>query len=98
MAIAEALMSTPDRKRRMDDQENVPEVANRKLKIYTPPKPVHDKRYDGYDHWPTIDEIASPRSCQLESCKSRTRTRCTKCDQYLCLSKDKDCFRLFHLR
>ena len=102
LACAEALMATPERERRLNEEEQEEESnlpSKKKMKIYTPsPKPVADKRYDGYDHWPTVSDISSPRTCQLESCKSRTKTKCTKCDQYLCLSKEKDCFRLFHVK
>lgn len=93
MAIAESLMATQDRKRMLETEEEVGEkecVPAKKMKIYMPsPKPVFEKRFDGYDHWPVLDSISSPRCCQLESCKSRTKSRCTKCDMYLCIAKDK---------
>lgn len=97
MAVAESLTASPDRKRRDEEEEEDQQPQQKKLKIYTPsPKPIEDKRYDGYDHWPVVDNIISPRSCRLETCSSRTKTRCSKCDQYLCLSKDKECFKIYH--
>lgn len=97
MAVAESLTASPDRKRRDEEEEEDQQPQQKKLKIYTPsPKPIEDKRYDGYDHWPVVDNIISPRSCRLETCSSRTKTRCSKCDQYLCLPKDKECFKIYH--
>lgn len=99
MAVAEALTATPAKKRMEEEDKEEDQPQKKKLKIYTPsPMPVEDKRYDGYDHWPVVDNIISPRSCRLETCSSRTKTRCTKCDQYLCLSKDKECFRVYHIK
>ncbi|XP_068081805.1 piggyBac transposable element-derived protein 3-like [Anabrus simplex] len=105
MSIAEARLATPARKRRTEDDGNrgIEEVENGMpeppKKIYTPsPIPGVDKRYDGYDHWPVVDDIHSSRICRLESCCKRTKLRCEKCDVYLCLSKDKCCFKLFHVK
>ena len=100
--MAEALLSTPNKKRKdvLEEDEDCTEGEGQtKRKCYTPSnRPVADKRYDGYDHWPTVDDIKSPRMCRMEECKSRTKTRCEKCDCYLCLSKDKNCFKAFHVK
>lgn len=70
----------------------------KRSKFYNPPvkMPVADKRYDGYGHWPIVDDISAPRACRMEDCKSRSKAMCEKCKTYLCLSKQKNCFKLFH--
>lgn len=97
LAISEALTSTPKRKRLpddSDDEKDKREVEDKKTSVQ--PLPAINKRTDGYDHWPTSDDISAPRCCRLEECKSRSKVRCTKCNIYLCMSKGKDCFRIFH--
>lgn len=98
--IADGLSSTPSKERRMSsDTENDPSLVN-DLPIrrhYRPAnKPSDAKRYDGYDHFPVFDEIKAPRMCRHESCSSRTKIRCEKCDTYLCISRGKDCFKSYH--
>ncbi|KAL3196766.1 hypothetical protein MRX96_015383 [Rhipicephalus microplus] len=58
--------------------------------------PGVDKRLHLYDHWPSADSLSSARCCRLAGCTSRTRTRCEKCNVCLCLSSDKNCFKVFH--
>ncbi|XP_047002599.1 piggyBac transposable element-derived protein 3-like [Schistocerca americana] len=64
MSLAEALLSCPDRKTRAEEFETpLDDTASTstKAKVYKPhPKPGLDKRYDGYDHWPTVDDVLSP--------------------------------------
>ena len=56
--------------------------------------PVDTVRYDGFDHWPEPMELKSAQRCKF--CTGSSRTRCVKCNVYLCLSKDKNCFMYFH--
>ncbi|XP_068086068.1 piggyBac transposable element-derived protein 3-like isoform X1 [Anabrus simplex] len=93
-AVSEALIAAPTKKRRHsteDDCSSADASRTRVAKI-----PALDKRLDGYDHWPVVDELKSARCCRQKDCKSRTRTRCMKCNVYLCLNKDFNCFKLFH--
>jgi len=60
-------------------------------------RPGYDMRYDGFQHWPiTIDGL--PVRCKLEGCSSRSRVKCEKCQVSLCLTKEKNCFKRFHLK
>lgn len=34
----------------------------------------------------------------LEGCQSRSRIKCDKCNVYLCLNKDQNCFFKFHCK
>ena len=58
--------------------------------------PNADARYDGYDHWPEVIAQKSAQRCKLEYCSKSSRTKCTKCNVYLCLSSDRNCFKSFH--
>lgn len=99
MNVADSLASIPGRARResCEDDDLSAQVPRRDYKIYRPTiAPPEVKRYDGYEHYPVSDDIKAPRSCRLEECGSRSKIRCEKCDVYLCLSRDKDCFKIYH--
>lgn len=93
--MGETLLNTPSRER----HESSPEVEPQEQPLvrYRPANdPSVGKRYDGFDHFPIFDDIKAPRTCRLEKCKSRSKLRCRKCDVYLCLNRDKDCFYIYH--
>ncbi|GBP89921.1 PiggyBac transposable element-derived protein 2 [Eumeta japonica] len=98
MDIADTLSCTPDHPRRVEgDDDSVP-VPRREYKIYRPANaPSAAKRYDGYEHYPISDDIKAPRTCRMVNCESRSKIKCEKCDVYLCLSHDKDCFKSYHI-
>lgn len=100
MNVADSLSSIPDRTRREDCEDDISaQVPRRDYKIYRPTiAPSEAKRYDGYEHYPISDDIKAPRSCRLEECGSRSKIRCGKCDVYLCLSRDKNCFKTYHVK
>lgn len=93
--VAETLLNSPDRERR----DVSPEVERRE-QFSGRYKPANDpslgKRYDGYEHFPKFDDLKAPRTCRLESCSSRSKVKCCKCDVYLCISREKDCFYVYH--
>lgn len=101
--IAEALIASPPSSRKvLSDEEDDEVQANpaKRSKFYNPPSkiPCDDKRYDGYNHYLCCDDISRPRKCRYENCKSSSKTRCEKCNVYLCLSKSKTCFKDFHCK
>jgi len=51
-------------------------------------------RYDGVNHFLKPTDSDSRRRCALETCTSRTRSDCTKCDVGLCLGCNID----FHVK
>lgn len=73
-------------------QQNIPN-RNRPM-----PLPSDAKRYDGFNHFASCDDLKAPLRCRNEDCLSRSKTRCEKCNVYLCLSKDRNCFFSFHNR
>ena len=55
-------------------------------------KPIVDIRYDGIHHWPEFgDKLNRCRVCSMLSFVS-----CSKCQIYLCLQKERNCFKQFH--
>lgn len=101
LEVAEALVATSDLNRSvLDSDEDEEEPRAKRSKFFNPPSkmPCGDKRYDGYEHFPAIDDISTPRMCRNENCKGRTKINCIKCKVYLCLSKNKNCFKDFHYR
>lgn len=97
MQVADGLINTPERKRRSDtDEQDTENLRPNTSKFRRPNPPSVAKRYDGYDHLPSFDEIDSPRACRMEGCKSRSKILCTKCEVYLCLSRKQNCFLAYH--
>lgn len=97
LEIAEALLFTPKRKfNELNESSSSDEEEQTRTNNKCSPLPGSSKRLDGGDHWPVVDKLKTARACRLKQCNSRTRTRCEKCDVYLCLTSDKNCFKTFH--
>ena len=58
--------------------------------------PTVEVRHDGFDHWPEAMLLKSAQRCQLEHCGKSGWIRCQKCNVYLCLTSDRNCFHAFH--
>ena len=69
-------------------------VPNKKTKSAVLPN--HECRYDGFDHWLQPSDLAIPQQCKMEGCKGKSHTLCEKYNVYLCLTKDRNCFKDFH--
>ena len=100
--LAEALTNTPALLRSVlshDSEEDEP-LPSKRSKYYNPQAklPGTDKQYDGYEHFPIFDVIKASRLCCLEGCSSRTKILSKKCKVYLCKARNKDCFKLFHVK
>lgn len=93
LEIAESLCSTVKQNDLQSDDSDVESKPNSRN---CSPIPGGSKRYDGFNHWPVVDSLSTARMCRLKECGSRTRTRCEKCNVYLCLTKDQNCFKKFH--
>lgn len=55
--------------------------------------PITDVRSDGMDHLPAW---GTKGRCKNKGCKSLSFVTCIKCNVYLCLNKDRNCFLDFH--
>lgn len=98
MQVADALVTTPPRKRRSesDEDEAVENIEPNTSRFRRSNQPSQAKRYDGYDHFPSFEGIDNPRSCRMEGCRSRSKIRCEKCDVYLCLTRKQNCYAAYH--
>lgn len=56
--------------------------------------PTEDTRKDGSHHWPLF--TSSRQRCRHPSCKQKSFITCSKCDNYFCLRKGKNCFLNFN--
>ena len=55
--------------------------------------PSNDVRKDGFDHMPCYNE----KRQRCLSCKSGlSYISCKKCNTWLCLNKERNCFEVFH--
>lgn len=97
LEIGDVLTKTPDKRRRESGDDDILEVVAPK-KHRKAIKPATTLRYDGYDHLPMSDDLKSPRFCQNETCKSRTKIRCIKCNTYLCIARNQNCFKDYHTK
>lgn len=57
-------------------------------------KSIPEIRYDGQNHWPKKYEMKSALRCHDDLCRSRTRYKCSKCDEPVC----PECMEHFHSR
>jgi hypothetical protein len=55
-------------------------------------KSIPEIRYDGKNHWPKKYEMKSALRCHDNMCRSRTRYKCSKCDEPVC----PECMEHFH--
>lgn len=88
---------TPD-ETESDEENNLNQENERRKRRVPATLPCVDKRYDGFEHWPSCEDMKNPVKCRLEGCDSRSRVRCTKCNIFLCFTKHKNCFRSFHCK
>ena len=63
----------------------------------TESRPVSDVRHDGVGHWSFVADGIGKR-CKLDGCGRRSRMRREKCQVSLCMTKDKNCFKKFHVK
>lgn len=60
--------------------------------VHVPPKEV---RMDGVFHIPIVK--SSRQRCKLPTCKHLSYIQCEKCGVHLCLNKNNNCFKTFHV-
>lgn len=82
---------TPTRDRRSNSLEVLMKRVNRTRPIHIPTK---DSRTDNTGHLPRPQDKRG--RCKFPQCKGFTYMKCTKCNCYLCIARNKDCFEKFH--
>lgn len=100
MSIAYALVQSgttvKERKRGRPSLEDN-EVELHTLAAHHEKRPPASVRLDTIDHLPVHCGKKEAGRCKTIGCKGRSHYRCEKCNVYLCLSKDRNCFRTFHI-
>lgn len=92
--VAEALLDAPPPPNEdLSDSEDEDVPRNRPAGL-----PSAARRYDQYGLFAVCEDLPAPLRCRLEDCNSRSRIRCSKCNVYLCLNKNKNCFLGFHVQ
>ena len=98
--VASSLCATNTEKKRTVGRPRFSEVEYGHLlkRKRGPVKPIPEKeiRSDNYAHWPIFVEKRG--RCKFPDCKGLIQTQCEKCDTYLCFTKDKNCFKNFHVK
>ena len=56
--------------------------------------PAQQIRTDNLNHLPVVNE--DRQRCKFPDCKGKSHISCGKCQVYLCLNKDRNCFYRFH--
>ncbi|KAK7791620.1 hypothetical protein R5R35_012801 [Gryllus longicercus] len=96
LRVAEALInegkSTVKKRGRPLSEDNRKHIISRKN---TEVRPVDEVRLDTTDHLP-VHNNALPGRCKKNGCKGKSGWRCQKCQVFLCLHKDRNCFFDFH--
>lgn len=54
------------------------------------------KNFDTSHHWAVHDDKKCRNRCKMAGCVYITHWFCTKCDIYLCLTSNRNCFYAFH--
>ncbi|XP_025198810.1 piggyBac transposable element-derived protein 2-like [Melanaphis sacchari] len=70
------------------------ELQNVKIRRPTTSTPK-DVRQDMLGHWPRFQDKKG--RCKIPYCTGTTFWMCSKCKQYLCQTKDKQCFENYHV-
>ena len=66
-------------------------IANQGL-----PLPENDVRFDGLDHFPSVDTVR--HKCKVNGCKSRVITKFKKCTVHLCITQKKTASKNFIIK
>lgn len=80
------------------DSENEDEPPPKKCKKLPVPLPTPDVRKTGNLHLPicAVDDKNKFMRCRNKYCTGKTRFKCTKCDVFLCITPQRQCFMEFH--
>jgi len=55
-------------------------------------KASDELRYDHMNHLPRFDNLKHATLCQHEDCSKKTHVTCKKCNVYLCITSNRNCF------
>ncbi|XP_039298104.1 piggyBac transposable element-derived protein 1-like [Nilaparvata lugens] len=94
MEISEHLTESGDKdsssEEELEEEQGPPPQKRKRL----PPLPARLKKAG---HMPEALEMKNPARCRRPGCSTgKSRIKCRRCDVFLCLTKDKNCYELFH--
>lgn len=72
---------------------NPPKKRKREMKIHV----NNALRHDGYDHLPKFVEAKYASGCKNQGCRQKPFWLCSRCDVHLCLTRQRNCFREYHI-
>ncbi|RZF47420.1 hypothetical protein LSTR_LSTR007347 [Laodelphax striatellus] len=76
-----------------EDERPRKKSAGRPGKIPLPPREARTK---GALHLSEAMELPFAQCCRNPNCSGKSRVKCTECNVYLCVLKDRNCFLNFH--
>lgn len=90
-SIATSLLtgSVPSIDCEVSTQVDLEDLSHKKQRYVAP-----EVRFRNASHMPSHGAIR--QRCKIRDCPQKTFWFCTTCNVYLCLSKDRDCFKSFH--
>ena len=47
-------------------------------------------------HYPSYDNEKEATRCKIQTCNAKTHMTCEKCNIHLCLTKERNCFKVYH--
>lgn len=80
-----------------EKQETIANDNRAKNRAATEKRPMNEIRYDAVNHWPELDGKKTGTRCKNEDCKQKSHFYCSKCEVHLCLTKDRNCFKKYHI-
>ncbi|XP_065665259.1 piggyBac transposable element-derived protein 3-like [Hydra vulgaris] len=90
-AVASSLVTVVKRKAGRASLDAIPIPTKRAAAVQS--NPTKDIRLDGFDHLPTY----SDKRQRCKKCKTGfSYIRCKKCNVWLCLNKDRNCYHDYH--
>jgi hypothetical protein len=98
IAIADALCKagktvTPKRGRPSNGLQQ--KIDEKKKRVPAAEMPQAEVRQVGFCHYPIWRDTRG--RCKLRDCKEKSFVACEKCEVTLCLNKDRNCFKAFHI-
>lgn len=74
-----------------DSQVQRPRFRKRNAPV---PLPSERERYRGALHLPEVSDIQ--KKCRFAGCQKKTKMMCTSCKIHLCLTNERNCYKIFH--
>ncbi|XP_013882896.1 piggyBac transposable element-derived protein 3 isoform X2 [Austrofundulus limnaeus] len=98
MAVAQVFLNKRDLLLHAEPgrEEERPPQSGRRSRVV--PVPHVSIRTCSAAHLPEMADLKNPKRCRGQGCSGKSRVRCTKCNVFLCLQSERNCFAAFHQR